>query len=67
MYDVTSYDDVPTVWRDSRGVPTVSFSELPLAYHKFIPIKQPTYWMDGDQIVETCPHCHRQLKEENKE
>ena len=62
MYDITSYDDVPPMWRDSRGVPTISFSSLPLAYHKFIPIKKRPYWMDGEQIVEECPHCYQKLE-----
>lgn len=60
MHDVTSYQDVPSVWRDRRGVPMISFGELPLAYHKFLESKH-VYWLDGEQKVEACPNCQQPL------
>jgi hypothetical protein len=67
-YDVTSISDIPEHMRPTfvAGVGYiggVSFENLPLAYHKFIPLPPRVLWRDenGEGIVE-CPACHKYLE-----
>lgn len=70
MYDVTSISDIPKHMRPTfvpgaGYVGGVSFSDLPLAYHKFIPMPPKVWWEDSGQKVIDCPSCHQRLQVED--
>lgn len=70
VYDITSISDIPEHMQP-KFVPNVgyvggvSFSDLPLAYHKFMSMPSRIWWEDDGQKVIDCPSCQGHLQVED--